>query len=164
MSGQAVASRPIARHGTVGFGGNTMRFDIRYAALTLALLLTEIAIALFVRDAIVRPYVGDALAVVLVYTGLRTITRLDVLPAVLLALATAIVIEFGQYFHLLDHIGLAGNRWARIILGSGFDRRDFVAYAAGALIVLLAERYRRASRAAAGTRTVRSPSDSSSTI
>ena len=141
-----------------------MRFDTRYAALTVTLLLVEIAIALFVRDAIVRPYVGDALAVVLVYAGLRTITRLGVVPATALALLTAIVIEFGQYFRLLDHIGLAGNRWARIILGSGFDPQDFVAYAAGAVVVLLVERYRRTSRAAAGTRTVRSPSDSSSTI
>ncbi len=141
-----------------------MRFNRGYAGLTGALLVTEILIALFVRDAIVRPYVGDALAVVLVYAGLRTITRLGVLPTTLLALLTAVVIEFGQYVRLLDHIGLSDNRWARIILGSGFDPRDFAAYAAGALTILLAERYRRASRAAAGTRTVRSPSDSSSTI
>ena len=114
-----------------------MRFDKGYAALTLTLLLTEIAIALFVRDAIVRPYVGDALAVVLVYAALRTITRLGVVPATLLALLTAFVIEFGQYFRLLDHIGLSGNRWARIILGSGFDLQDFIAYPAGGVIVLL---------------------------
>lgn len=141
-----------------------MRFDTRYAVFTLALLLTEIAIALFVRDAIIRPYVGDALAVVLVYAGLRTITRLRVVPAATLALLIAFVIEFAQYFRLLDQLGLSGNRWARIILGSGFDPQDFVAYTAGAVTVLLVERYRRASRAATGTRTVNSPSDSSSTI
>ncbi|WP_082456886.1 ribosomal maturation YjgA family protein [Sphingomonas sp. Leaf23] len=141
-----------------------MRFDRGYAVLTLALLLTEVLIAMFVRDAIVRPYVGDALAVVLVYAGLRAITRLGVLPATLLALLTAIAIEFGQYVHFLDHIGLADNRWARIVLGSGFDPQDFIAYTAGAVVVVLVERYRRASRAAAGTRTVRLPSDSSSTI
>lgn len=141
-----------------------MRFDTRYAALTLALLLTEIVIALFVRDAIIRPYVGDALAVVLVYAGLRTVTRLRVVPATALALLIAFVIEFAQYFRLLDQLSLSGNRWARIILGSGFDPQDFVAYTAGGAAVLLVERYRRASRAAAGTRTVNSSSDSSSTI
>lgn len=141
-----------------------MRFDKGYAALTCALLVTEILIALFVRDAIVRPYVGDALAVVLVYAGLRTVTRLGVMPAAALAFFTAVLIELSQYFRLLDHIGLSGNRWARVILGSGFDPQDFAAYAAGALTVLIAERYRRASRAAAGTRTVSAPSDSSSTI
>ena len=141
-----------------------MRFHIGYALLTVALLAIELAIALFVRDAIVRPYVGDALAVVLVYAGLRAVTTLRVGPAVLVAFGVAVVIEFSQYFHLLDHVGLAGNRWARTILGSGFDRQDFVAYAGGALAVLLVERYRRASRAAAGTRTVSASSDSSSTI
>jgi len=141
-----------------------MRFDGRDAIATLVLLLVEIAIALFVRDAIVRPYVGDGLAVMLVYAGLRTITRLGVVPATLAALLIAFGIEFAQYFHLLDHIGLSGNRWARIILGSGFDLRDFVAYTAGATATLSIERYRRASRAVAGTRTVRSPSESSSMI
>jgi len=141
-----------------------MRFNAPYAIATFALLLIEITIALFVRDAIVRPYVGDALAVVLVYAALRTVSRVGVLTATLSAIAIAAVIEFGQYFRLLDHIGLSGNRWARIILGTGFDPRDFLAYAAGAALILLVERYRRASRAVAGTRTVRSPSDSSSTI
>ncbi len=141
-----------------------MRFHIGYALPTVALLAIELVIALFVRDAIVRPYVGDALAVVLVYTGLRAITTLRVVPALLAAFAIAVVIEFGQYFHLLDHIGLGGNRWARIILGSGFDPKDFVAYAGGAMLILLVEHYRRASRAAAGTRTVSPSSDSSSTI
>lgn len=141
-----------------------MRFHIGYALLTVALLAIELVIALFVHDAIVRPYAGDALAVVLVYAGLRAVTTLRVGPAVLTASGIAVVIECSQYLRLLDHIGLGGNRWARIILGSGFDPKDFVAYASGALAVLLVERYRRASRAAAGTRTVSPSSDSSSTI
>lgn len=141
-----------------------MRLHSGYTALTIALLAIELAIALFVRDAIVRPYVGDALAVVLVYAGLRAVTRLAVLPATQLALAIAVAIEVSQYFHLLAALGLGGNRFATMILGSGFDPVDFVAYAGGAITVLLVERYRRASRAAPGTRTVSPSSDSSSTI
>ncbi|MDJ0277890.1 DUF2809 domain-containing protein [Sphingomonas sp. 2R-10] len=141
-----------------------MRLHIGYALLTVALLAIELAIALFVRDAIVRPYVGDALAVVLVYAGLRAVTTLRVVPAVLVAFGIAVVIECSQYLRLLDHVGLGGNRWARMILGSGFDLVDFVAYAGGAILVLLVERYRRASRAAGGTRTVSPSSESSSTI
>ncbi len=55
-----------------------MRLHRGYAALTALLLAIEVVIALFVHDAIVRPYVGDALAVILVYTGLRAVTRLPV--------------------------------------------------------------------------------------
>jgi len=141
-----------------------MRLHRGYAALTITLLAIELAIALLLNDPIVRPYVGDALAVMLVYAGLRAVTRLPVVPATLIAFATAVVIEFSQYFRLLAAIGLDHNRFARMILGSGFDPKDFVAYASGAVAVLLVERYRRASRADAGMRTVNPSSESSSTI
>ncbi|KQN03875.1 DUF2809 domain-containing protein [Sphingomonas sp. Leaf25] len=140
-----------------------MRLHRGYALATIVLLIVEIGIALFVRDRIVRPYVGDTLAVILVYTGLRAVTRLSVPAAALTAFAIAVLIEFGQYFHVLDHIGLGENRLARTVLGSGFDLHDFIAYAAGALIAYAVD-YRRASRAPAGTRTRRPSSDSSSTI
>ncbi|MGN7161351.1 DUF2809 domain-containing protein [Sphingomonas sp. SAFR-052] len=141
-----------------------MRLNRGYAALTIALLAIELAIALFLNDPIVRPYVGDALAVVLVYAGIRAVTRLPVVPAALIAFAVAVAIEFSQYFRLLKAIGLDQNRFARMILGSGFDPKDFIAYASGAVAVLLIERYRRASRADAGIRTVSPSSESSSTI
>ncbi|WP_082450957.1 ribosomal maturation YjgA family protein [Sphingomonas sp. Leaf22] len=141
-----------------------MRLHKGYAALTIALLAIELAIALFLHDPIIRPYVGDALAVVLVYAGLRAVTSAGVLPATLIAFAIAVVIEFGQYFRVLAAIGLDHDRFTRMILGSGFDPKDFIAYASGAVAVLLVERYRRASRAAAGIRTVSPSSDSSSTI
>ena len=141
-----------------------MRLHRGYAALTIALLAIELAIALFLNDPIVRPYIGDALAVMLVYVGLRAVTRLPVVPATLSAFAIAVAIEFSQYLRLLKAIGLDHNRFARMILGSGFDPKDFIAYASGAVAVLLIERYRRASRADAGIRTVSPSSESSSTI
>ncbi len=141
-----------------------MRLHKGYAALTIALLAIELVIALFLNDPIIRPYVGDALAVVLVYAGLRAVSWLPVVSATLIAFAIAVVIEFSQYFRLLKAIGLDRNDVARMILGSGFDPKDFVAYTSGAVAVLLVEHYRRASRAAAGTHTVSPSSDSSSTI
>ncbi|MEN2746335.1 DUF2809 domain-containing protein [Sphingomonas sp. T9W2] len=141
-----------------------MRLHKGYAALTIALLAIELAIALFLNDPIVRPYVGDAVAVALVYVGLRALTWVPVAPATLIAFTIAVVIEFSQYFRLLEAIGLDQNRFARMILGNGFDPKDFLAYASGAVAVLHIERYRRASRAEAGIRTVRPSSDSSSMI
>jgi hypothetical protein len=43
----------------------------QYVLVTLILLTIEIGIALFVRDQWIRPLVGDALAVVLLYVFLR---------------------------------------------------------------------------------------------
>ncbi|WP_420138015.1 DUF2809 domain-containing protein [Sphingomonas sp.] len=100
-------------------------------------------IALFVHDRLVRPYLGDSLAVVLVYCGLRTITRLRVGTATACALAIAFLVEFGQALHYVDRLGLEHIRWARIVLGTGFDPQDLLAYTAGAAAILLVERWRR---------------------
>jgi hypothetical protein len=39
----------------------TFRFSWKYLLLTLALLITEVLIALYMHDRFVRPYVGDFL-------------------------------------------------------------------------------------------------------
>jgi uncharacterized membrane protein len=119
-----------------------MHFHRGYALLALALLLIEVAIALFVRDRFVRPYLGDVLAVILVYAALRAAFRIGTVPAALAAFLIAVAVELGQYFHILDLLGLADNQVARIILGTGFELKDFAAYTAGALIALAVERLR----------------------
>src|SRR4051812_44886974 len=110
-----------------------------YALATIAALGIEIAIARFVHDDLVRPYLGDSLAVVAVYLALRAVTRLPVVTAVAIAFAFACAIEVGQFFHLVDMLGLGTNRVARIVLGTTFGLVDFVAYAGGAVCVLAIE-------------------------
>ena len=103
------------------------------------LFLIEAGIALWVRDRFVRPYLGDVLAVVLVYLGLRAVTTLRVLPAALVALAVGVLVELGQAVDLLGHLGLTENRVASVVLGSAFSTGDLLCYAAGALLVIGAE-------------------------
>ena len=119
-----------------------MTFRPSYALATIAVLGIEIAIARFVHDDFVRPYLGDSLAVVAVYFALRAVTRFRVVAAVAIAFAFACAIEVGQFFHLVDLLGLGTNRLARIVLGSTFVLTDFVAYAGGALCVLAIEKVR----------------------
>ncbi|RYY32827.1 MAG: DUF2809 domain-containing protein [Sphingomonadales bacterium] len=114
-----------------------------YAIVALAIFLVEVGIALFVRDAFIRPYFGDTLAVVLVYCGLRAVLPLGVVPAAGIALAIAFGVEFGQYFGMVDRLGLGGVQAARIVLGTGFSWLDLIAYTAGALAVLAFEAVRR---------------------
>jgi hypothetical protein len=101
-----------------------------------------VLIALFVRDTLVRPYLGDTLAVALVYCGLRAVLPLRPGPAAVLAFAVAAAIEFGQYVDVLDMLGLRSNPIARVVLGTGFDPRDFIAYLAGALLAFGVEHLR----------------------
>jgi hypothetical protein len=119
-----------------------LTFRPGYALAALAIFAIEVAIALFVRDAFVRPYLGDTLAVILVYAGLRAVLRIGVIGVTAAALVIAFAIEFGQRFGLLDLLGLRDVPLARIALGSGFDPRDLAAYTIGAVLVLLFEKFR----------------------
>lgn len=91
------------------------------------------------RDAFIRPYVGDVLAVTLVYTALRAATPLSLHSALGLTLAIAVAIEIAQAAKVLDTLGLGGNELARIVFGGSFDWLDLLAYAAGGIVVVLVE-------------------------
>ena len=116
-----------------------MTFRPGYAIAALAIFAVEVMIALFVRDDFIRPYVGDVLAVILVYSALRAVTRLAIAPALVLTLAIALAIELAQLFNLLDALGLRNNLVAATVLGGSFDWLDLAAYAAGLVIAAVVE-------------------------
>ncbi len=103
--------------------------EIPFAAFVV--LLIEIAIALFINDSVIRPFVGDFLVVVLMYLGCRAIFNFSSEKIALGVLIFAFFIEVLQLFHLVDILGLGGNSVARIILGSTFDWWDLLAYVLG---------------------------------
>ncbi len=113
-----------------------------YLAAAIVLFAIEALIALFVRDAFVRPYLGDVLAVALVYAALRAVTPLSIRAALIATLAIALAIEIAQALGLLAALGLADNAVARTVLGGVFDWADLAAYTAGVAIVALIERAR----------------------
>lgn len=110
------------------------KLRLGYAGVALLLLLTEVAIALWVHDRFVRPYLGDVLVVILLHAAGRTLRprgwRWLPLPVFLLAAA----VETGQYFHLLTLLGLGDNRFARVLFGTSFSWGDLLCYAAGCLL------------------------------
>ena len=110
-----------------------------YLIAAIVLFAVEVFIALFVRDDFVRPYVGDVLAIGLVYATLRALTPLSFPQALALTLTIALAIELAQAFGLLRALGLADNELARIVLGGVFDWHDLAAYAAGGAIIAALE-------------------------
>lgn len=113
-----------------------------YALAAGLALVTEIGIARYVDDDLIRPYGGDSLAVVLVYLALRAVLPLRVRAALAIALTVAVIVELGQWAQLLDVLGLRDNVLARTLLGGQFDLLDFVAYGSGAAVVLAVEAMR----------------------
>ena len=109
--------------------------------LTFVLLLgVEVFIALFVHDNFVRPYLGDVLAVGVVYTFLRVFLPCKFRFLPLYVTLFAVLVEFSQYFRVLYLFGLEKNRFLRILLGSVFDWADVLCYLAGGALVFAAER------------------------
>lgn len=121
-----------------------LSFRPGYALAALAVFLIEVAIALWVRDAVVRPYGGDVLATILVYLGLRAVTDMKVMPAALAALAISFLVEMAQALDLVTRLGLSHNETARTVLGTSFAVGDLVAYSVGAMLVIVVERVRGA--------------------
>lgn len=120
-----------------------LRLHRGYALAAVILLAIEVVIALYVRDRFVRPHLGDTLAVLLVYCGLRAATRIGIVPTATAAFAVAALVELGQLVGILDLLGWRDSPLARTLLGTGFDWKDFLAYAAGAIVAVMAERILR---------------------
>jgi len=117
----------------------TLSWRPGYAVAAVIVFLVETVIALWVRDAFMRPYLGDVLAVVLVYLVLRAITSCGVIPAALVALAVGLAVEIGQAMNLLNLLGLSDYAVARVVFGTWFSVGDIFCYAAGAAIAVIAE-------------------------
>lgn len=113
---------------------------ILYAVLFGVILLTEIYIALYVRDAFVRPYVGDVLVTMLLGCLVRVLfpTGVRLLSVYILAFATAV--EFLQYIDIVRVLGLENSAFLSTIIGRSFSVWDLVCYAVGCLAFFGIER------------------------
>ena len=106
-----------------------------YVIMTIVLLIIEVLIAIFVHDSIIRPFIGDVLVVILIYSLIRIIEpeRIRLLP--LYIFIFAVIVEVLQYFHIVDLLGLGGSRFFRVLIGGVFDWRDILCYGVGCLLL-----------------------------
>lgn len=120
-----------------------LTFNKYYGLLALSLFLVEVLIALYVHDAIVRPYVGDFLVVILLYCFGKTFIDVPILPMAIAVLLFAYVIEWLQYLQIVNTLGLQHNAFARTVIGTTFQWGDIFAYTLGILVVLLVEKVKK---------------------
>jgi len=119
------------------------RFNRIYFLLAVFLLLLEIFIGARLHDALIRPYGGDILVVILLYCLVQSFWKLPVWPAALSVLVFAYGVEVSQYFGLADRLGFRGPSLMRVLLGSYFTWVDIGCYTLGILIVLGVEGWTR---------------------
>ena len=91
-------------------------FNRNYFLCAGILLITEFAIAIYAHDAIIRPYGGDFLVVILLYCIVHAFFNVNILPSVISVLFFAYAVETLQYFHFVNALGLGKNMVARIII------------------------------------------------
>jgi hypothetical protein len=116
----------------------------QYTMAALTLLLIEVAIALFVHDDWVRPYLGDVLVVILMYATLRALQPHGAWRRVAVGvLLVALVVEGLQYLRLLHWLGWQQQPLLRVVLGTYFAWADVWCYLAGIALVAAAERWKR---------------------
>lgn len=119
-----------------------LRFHKIYFLLTLLLFITEVLIALFIHDDIIRPYVGDVLVVILLYCMVKSFLNLSVVKTAILVLLFSYLIETLQHFNIVQRLGLEHSTLARTIIGTYFTWIDILAYTLGILLVLGIEKLR----------------------
>src|SRR5215204_4155209 len=115
-------------------------FNGKYLLLAVIVFFIEVFIALFIEDSLVRPFLGDALVVILIYCALRIFLSVNYWKAALGVFIFACVIEILQYFDYVKLLGLEHNRILSVAMGRTFEWLDFVAYFAGFLIILAVEK------------------------
>ena len=108
---------------------------IGYGVATVLIFLIELLIALFVRDRFIRPYVGDMLVVVLIYTFLRILfpEKPRLLP--LYVFLFAALVESLQAMNIVRVLGLQNNRFFSILIGTTFDWKDIACYGVGCVLL-----------------------------
>jgi len=121
-----------------------LRFDPSHFLKALVLFIVLVLIALFVRDRFIRPVFGDFLVVIFMYYAVAAFINMPKIWLAIGVLLFAYAIEIGQYYNLVYHLGLKGNRLAEIIIGMGFTWTDMLAYTLGVIFVYVFESKRNA--------------------
>lgn len=120
--------------------GIKFRLDLKSFLCFLLIFVTEVIIALFVKDRIIRPYVGDILVVILIYYFFKSFVKMNPLPLAIGVLLFAYAVEIGQYFNLVEVLNMQDNAIMRVVIGSSFSWVDMLCYTIGAIICLFIDR------------------------
>lgn len=116
-----------------------MKINKRYLSSFFILLTIEVFIALFIHDNFIRPYIGDVLVVIVIYTFIRGIIRRKVKNLPIYIFLFGVLVEVLQYFRIVDILHLQNNRFFTILIGTSFDVKDIMCYFVGTLILIFWE-------------------------
>lgn len=120
-------------------GGYIVKINIKYLIAFLLILLVEVIIALFVKDTIIRPYGGDLLVIILIYTLVRGITPKAIKLLPIYIFLFAVLVELAQYYRVMYMLNLHENKVLSTIIGTSFDIKDIFAYLIATVALIIWE-------------------------
>ena len=118
----------------------SVRTRIAFLVVAVLILAVEIYIAVCVNGGFVRHYLGDVLAVILLYAFARAIFSVTPSNLALKIFTFAAVLEIAQYLGVVEILGIE-NKILKIMIGGTFDLADLFCYAAGCVLVGIYERF-----------------------
>ena len=119
-----------------------MRTKLAFLAVAGVILVAEIYIAVCVKGGFVRHYLGDVLAVILLYALARAIFSVTPSNLPLKIFAFAAALEIAQYFGVVQILGIE-NKILKIMIGGTFDLADLLCYAAGCILAGVYEKFEK---------------------
>ena len=111
----------------------SLQTRLAFLAVAGVILTAEIYIAVCVKGGFVRHYLGDVLAVILLYALARAIFSVPPSNLPLKIFTFAAALEIAQYFGVVQILGIE-NKILKIMIGGTFDLTDLLCYAAGCII------------------------------
>ncbi len=108
------------------------RSRLVFLILFLLLLAAEICIGLFAHDEFIRPYLGDVLVVMLLYSLIRIFVPGGTPWLAAAILVFAFAVEFSQIPPLVDLLEIRSHL-LRVLMGTTYSPKDLLSYAVGTL-------------------------------
>ncbi|WP_291122937.1 DUF2809 domain-containing protein [Empedobacter sp. UBA7620] len=116
------------------------KFDKKSFSIAIIIFLIEVIIALYIKDKIIRPFVGDILVVIFIYYFIKAFINTKAINIAIFTLFFSFIVEILQYFNFVEMIGLGHNKAARIIIGTSFSWIDLLCYFIGFILLFLIDK------------------------
>jgi hypothetical protein len=116
------------------------KFDKKSFSIAIIIFLIEVIIALYIKDKIIRPFVGDILVVIFIYYFIKAFINTKAINIAIFTLFFSFVVEILQYFNFVEMIGLGHNKAARIIIGTSFSWIDLLCYFVGFILLFFIDK------------------------
>ena len=120
----------------------SLKTRLAFLAMAGVIFTAEIYIAVCVKGGFVRHYLGDVLAVILLYALARAIFSVPPSNLPLKIFTFAAALEIAQYFGVVQILGIE-NKILKIMIGGTFDLADLICYAAGCILAGVYEKFEK---------------------